>query len=134
MYIAYHTDLSEPTETFHNDIRGRYDRGEPEIVQAMRHWADLTVQGREALITGDAARLHSLINENYDTRASIYRLPDWQALMVQTARSCGASAKFAGSGGTIIGTYDGEAMFEQLREAMAGIGSTVLKPQIFPEG
>ena len=29
VYIAYHDALSEPTEVFHNDIRGRFDRGEP---------------------------------------------------------------------------------------------------------
>ncbi|MFC1959819.1 mevalonate kinase [Chloroflexota bacterium] len=134
LYIAYHTDLSEPTETFHNDIRGRYDRGETSVVQAMQHWATLTVEGREALLNGDTMRLHALINENYDTRANIYRLSDWQALMVETARACGASAKFAGSGGTIIGTVDGDAMYTQLSEAMAGIGSVVLKPQIGPAG
>lgn len=134
LYIAYHTDLSEPTETFHNDIRGRYDRGEEIVVQAMDHWADLTVAGREALVNNDMAQLHALINENYDTRANIYRLPDWQALMVETARSCGASAKFAGSGGTIVGTYDNEDTVAQLCEAMEAIGSTVVLPQIFPAG
>ena len=29
LYVAYHQDFSEPTEVFHNDIRGRFDRGEP---------------------------------------------------------------------------------------------------------
>ena len=28
LYIAYRTDLSEPSEVFHNDIRGRFERGE----------------------------------------------------------------------------------------------------------
>src|SRR5512145_2495089 len=32
VYIAYHDNLSEPTEVFHNDIRGRYNRGEEKIV------------------------------------------------------------------------------------------------------
>ena len=41
--------------------------------------------------------------------------------MVETARRCGASAKFAGSGGAILGTYDGEAMFaENLRRPPGG--------------
>jgi glucuronokinase len=132
LYIAYHTDLSEPTETFHNDIRGRYDRGEQTVVDAMTHLADLTVKGRDALLAHNVDRLHALIDENYDTRQSIYRLPDWQALMVETARRCGASAKFAGSGGTIIGTYKDEAMFERLRAELGQIKSAVLKPQVFP--
>ncbi|MBN1963448.1 MAG: GHMP kinase [Anaerolineae bacterium] len=133
LYLAYHTALSEPTETFHNDIRGRFRRGEPEVVEAMQHFAGLAAAGRGALLAGNMERLSALIDENFDTRRGIYRLPDWQVLMIETARQCGASAKFAGSGGAIIGVYRGEAMFAQLREAMARIGSRVLKPQIYAE-
>jgi glucuronokinase len=50
--------------------------------------------------------------------------------MVDTARSCGASAKFAGSGGAIIGMYQGEAMFSELRARMAEIGSETIKPLV----
>ena len=53
VYLAYHNALSEPTEVFHNDIRGRYNRGEEKIVSAMRHFADLAAQGREALLARD---------------------------------------------------------------------------------
>jgi glucuronokinase len=128
LYLAYHDALSEPTEVFHNDIRGRYNRGETKVIQAMKHFADLTALGREALLAGDTTRLGVLIDENFDTRRSIYTLPDWQINMVETARACGASAKFAGSGGAIIGIYQGEAMFETLRKALAAMGSRVIKP------
>ncbi len=132
LYLAYHTDLSEPTETYHNDIRGRFNRGEERVVQAMQQFAEITVQGREAISDNRVADLHTLIDQNFDLRQSISRLPDWQQRMVETARRCGASAKFAGSGGAIIGTYDGEAMYEQLCTEMAGIKSQVIKPQTFP--
>jgi glucuronokinase len=132
LYLAMHTALSEPTEAFHNDLKGRYMRGEPEVVDGMQHFATFAAEGRDALINGDTARLHRLIDENFDTRCQICRLPEWQTQMVTTARQCGASAKFAGSGGAIIGTYDGEAMFEQLVVTMASIGSQVIKPQIVP--
>lgn len=130
IYVSYHTDLSEPTEVFHNDIRGRYDRGEADVVDAMAHFADLTAQGRDALIAGDMKRLGELIDENFDTRLSISQLPEWQIQMVETARSCGASGKFGGSGGAIVGTYSGEAMFAELCEKMAAIGSKTFKPQV----
>ena len=132
LYVAYNHDFSEPTEVFHNDIRGRYNRGEPEVVNAMRHFADLAAQGREALQTRDVERLSALINENFDTRLNIARLPAWQVQMVETARACGVSAKFAGSGGAIVGTYPDEAAFETLRARMVEIGSSVIKPQIVP--
>jgi glucuronokinase len=48
--------------------------------------------------------------------------------MVDMARRCGASAKFAGSGGAVIGIYQGEAMFTEIRDRMAEIGSITIKP------
>ena len=50
--------------------------------------------------------------------------------MVETARSCGASAKYAGSGGTIVGSFSGESMFSRLRVEMQAIGCEVFEPII----
>ena len=130
IYVAYHDELSEPTETFHNDIRGRYDSGEPMVIGLMRHFGRLTVQGREALLNHDWEKLSALIDENFDTRCSIYKLPSWQINMVETARRCGASAKFAGSGGAIIGVYRDQAMFRKICDRMAAIGSHTIKPVV----
>jgi glucuronokinase len=130
IYLAYHDSLSEPTEVFHNDIRGRYDRGEEKVVNAMLRFADIAAQGRTALLSGDVAALSTLIDANFDTRRSIFNLSHWQVRMVEVARSCGTSAKFAGSGGAIIGTYQGEAMFETLRQTLAEIGVKTIKPTV----
>ncbi len=132
VYVSYNNTLSEPTEVFHNDIRGRYDRGEAMIVNAMGKFAGLAAQAREAILQRDAARLGTLMDENFNTRRSIFQLSPWQVEMVEVARTCGASAKFAGSGGAIIGTYRDEAMFECIREKMAAIGCRTIKPQINP--
>lgn len=128
LYVAYNTNLSEPTEVFHNDIRGRYRRGEADVVAAMDTFAQLAADGREAILAGDVTTLGQLIDRNFDTRHSIAQLPDWQVHMIETARACGASAKFAGSGGAIVGTYDGATMLNCLRERMAKIGSQVIIP------
>lgn len=130
LYVAYSEALSEPTEVFHNDIRGRYNRGEERVVNAMNHFAEIAYQGRAALLKRDYERLAELIDENFNTRRKIYTLPPWQIQMVETARACGASAKFAGSGGAIIGTYRDEAMFEEVRARMAEIGCRTIKPQV----
>ncbi|HUI06462.1 MAG TPA: GHMP kinase [Verrucomicrobiae bacterium] len=130
LYLAHHASLSEPTEVFHNDIRGRFNRGEEKVVDAMKHFADVAAWGREALLNHDAKRLAQLIDENFNTRRSIYNLAPWQIQMVEVARECGASAKFAGSGGAIIGTYPDEATYAELCAKLAGIGSRVIKPQI----
>jgi glucuronokinase len=96
----------------------------------MRHFADLAEWGRDALVAGDTARLSALIDDNFNTRRSIYNLPPWQIEMVESARRTGASAKFAGSGGAVVGTYQGEAMFDALRTNLAAIGSRTIKPQV----
>ncbi|MBI5303433.1 MAG: GHMP kinase [Chloroflexi bacterium] len=132
VYVSYNNTLSEPTEVFHNDIRGRYDRGEEQVVNAMNHFADLAAQARAAILQRDTARLAALMDENFNTRRKIFQLAEWQVEMVEVARACGASAKFAGSGGAIIGTYRDDAMFENIRAKMAVIGCRTIKPQINP--
>ena len=132
IYLAYHDALSEPTEIFHNDIRARFDRGEAQVVKAMQHFAVLAASARDALRDHAAERLAQLLDENFDTRRSLYNLSPWQVQMIETARRCGASAKFAGSGGAIIGTYRDEAMLEQLCRELGAIHSHVIKPQVLP--
>jgi len=131
IYVAYHATLSEPTEIFHNDIRSRYNRGDSLIVKAMEDFAQLAQDGRQAILERDASRLSQLIDENFNLRNSIFALAPWQIQMIETARACGASAKFAGSGGAIIGVYQDEAMFQALTSRLEAIGSRVIKPQIF---
>ncbi len=128
LYAAHHESLGEPTEVFHSNIRERFNRGDQEVVGAMKRFADLAAQGREALLARDTERLARLIDANFDTRRSIYQLPQWQIDMIETARRCGASAKFAGSGGAIIGTFKGEAMFQELRSSLAASGSKTVRP------
>jgi len=132
IYVAYHTTLGEPTEVFHNDLRGRYNRGDPQIVQAMVAFAQLAQDGRQAILDRDAARLGQLIDANFDLRSSICTLAPWQIQMIQAARSCGASAKFAGSGGAIVGVYRDQAMLQALTSRLEAIGSRVIVPQVFP--
>lgn len=132
LYVSYHHGLSEPTEIFHNDIRGRFNRGDERVVGAMQHFAELAHCAREVLLRRDVEGLARLIDENFETRRGIYNLPRWQVEMVETARRSGASAKFAGSGGAIIGAYRDERMFEDLRAALKAIGCTTVKPQVMP--
>lgn len=126
LYIAYHTKLGEPTEVFHNDLRGRFNRGERDVVDAMQQFAQYAEDGRDAVRSHDLGRLSKLIDANFNTRQQIAKLPSWQVDMVETARNCGASAKFAGSGGAIVGTYEDEVMLQRLSDKLSAIGSQVV--------
>ena len=130
IYIAYSTEAGNPTEVQHVPLRTRYQQQDSEILKAMEKFADIAAQSREAILTGDAAKLSNLIDENFDTRRSIVPLPDYQVQMVETARSVGASAKFAGSGGAIVGVYEDDTMLNRLREQLGAIGCDVFVPQI----
>ena len=128
LYVSYSADCSEPTEVFHNNLRFRYEQGEPAVISAMQQCAELTMHAKEALLSGKKELLPGLLDANFDIRRSICPLPKDQILMVETARSCGASANFAGSGGAIVGIYPNEAAFIKLTEEMKKIGCETVKP------
>jgi glucuronokinase len=130
VYVAYRTSLSEGTEVFHNDIRERWSRGEPAVLEAMKTWASYAEQGRECLLRGDLARLSDLIDANFDLRARIYKIGGGNREMIETARRAGASANFAGSGGAIVGLYRDRDTLIRLTEAMQAIGVAVIEPRI----
>ena len=134
IYVAYTTKLSEGTEVFHNDIRSRWKRGDREIVSAMYQWANLAHRVRDMIVSGKGREIGPLLNENFDLRRRLYQLSQGNIDMVEAARSVGASAKFTGSGGAIVGTYDDETMFDKLKEVFAGMQVEVIKPQILPVG
>ncbi|HEU0119586.1 MAG TPA: GHMP kinase, partial [Bryobacteraceae bacterium] len=130
IYVAYRTSLSEGTEVFHNNVRERWRNKDPEIVGAMETWASFAEEGRAALLNGSRSRLHELINANFDLRARIYKLDQGNLDMIHRARAVGASANFAGSGGAIVGLYEGEDMFQRLVSTLREAGIAVIKPQI----
>lgn len=130
VYIAYRTDLSEGSEVFHNNIRQRFDKGDPEVVAAMKKFGEITTTFRSALLQNDLDMMNKLMNANFDLRASMYNIDPRNINMVNLARSVGASAKFTGSGGAIIGIYENESMYQALKETLESNQIKVFKPQI----
>ncbi|MDI9433979.1 MAG: GHMP kinase [Planctomycetota bacterium] len=131
LYIAYRDDFSEPTEKFHNNIRLRFDQGERKVVNAMRFWARLTDQVRRCLLDEQGEQIGELLDANFDRRRQIYKISEDNLRMVHEARASGASAKFTGSGGAIVGTYKDERMFADLRKRLGQFHIKVIKPKIF---
>lgn len=130
LYLAYRTSLSEGTEVFHNNVRERWRAGDREVVEAMKTWASFAQQGKEALLRRDYDTLDRLIDANFDLRARIYRIGTGNLEMVHTARAAGATAKFAGSGGCIVGTYADEDMYRRLEAAFRPLDIVVVKPRV----
>jgi len=130
VYVACRTSLSEGTEVFHGNLRERWRRGDPDVVQAMTTWAGYAEEGRACLLRHDYQRLGELINANFDLRSRIYQIDQGNLEMVETARKTGATSNFAGSGGAIVGTYPDEDTFARLTEAMKPLAVIVMKPRI----
>jgi len=130
VYVAARTALSEGTEVFHTNLRERWRRGDPEVVDAMKTWASYAEEGRACLLRGDQSRVGELVNANFDLRSKIYQIDRGNLELVHTARKAGATSNFAGSGGAIVGTYEDQAMFDRLTEFMRPLGVTVIKPKI----
>ena len=130
LYIAYDANVGEPTEVTHGDLRSRFDAGDPQVTDAMAQFAQFATDARDAIGRGDQQKLSELIDRNYDLRRSICTLPPGQAMMVDRARVAGASAKFAGSGGAIIGTYEDDATYERLGQEMDALGCRLIKPDV----
>jgi len=130
LYIAYRDDLSEPTEKFHNDIRHRFDQGESKVVNAMRFWVRLTDKVKKCLLDGQIDAIGALLDANFDRRRKIYTISEENIRMVEAARAAGASAKFTGSGGAIVGAYRDERMFKELRKRLGKLNVRIIKPKV----
>src|SRR5690349_114572 len=50
IYVAARTSLSEGTEVFHSNLRERWRRGDPDVVEAMHSWAGYAEDGRRCLM------------------------------------------------------------------------------------
>ncbi|MHC4878521.1 MAG: mevalonate kinase family protein [Planctomycetota bacterium] len=130
LYVAFSREAGEPTEVTHAPLRSRYNNGDAAVVSAMTRFAELTDAAREALISGDHAEVSRLMDENYNLRASICDLSPTHVQMIETARRCGVSAKFAGSGGAIVGCLQPNTDFAALTAAMKQIDCEVFQPKI----
>lgn len=130
LYIAYKTDLSKVSGKVLNTIRERWEQGDPHVVGTLQNIAGVAEQGCDVIKNQDFKRLGELINQNFDYRTQIMTITDRNQALIDTARACGASASFTGSGGSIIGIYRDEEMLNRLFIELKKQNARVIKPFI----
>ena len=130
LYIAYDPRRAEVSGTYHKKLRVLFEEKKPDILAAMSEFADIAQKGRDALVAGRRDELPALVNAHFDLRDRIFNVAPANRRMVMAARSTGASAKFAGSGGAIVGTYADDEQFSRLSAALAEIGCQTIRPVI----
>jgi len=130
IYLAYISDLAEVSSIAHGNLRGRYMAGDQKVIDAMKFFAEMAENARECLINHEPDKLGKIMNDNFNKRREIFPISRMNLEMITLARSVGASAKFSGSGGAIVGTYEDPKMFEKLKHSLSEISAVVIKPQI----
>lgn len=134
IYVAYRKDLGEESSTAHMRVRELYDLRDAKVVSTMSQIASLADEARGALEARDHEAVAAIVDRNFDLRAQIFDIHAEDRQMVETARSAGASSKFCGSGGAVVGTFRGDAMLARLRAAMEGAGYEFIVPRLAPNG
>jgi len=130
LYIAYRLDMSKVSGSVFNDVRLRYEKKDPHVLDTLNKIAECAENGKRALKEGDSETLFDLMNQNFDLRSQIMNIRDVDKAMVEAARNCGASAKFAGSGGSIIGIYKNDEMLNRLKVELQKLKARVINPYI----
>ena len=130
IYVAFDPNRAEESGKVHKKVKKLFEEKKPDILSAMSEFADIAQKGRDALVAGRKELIAGLVNANFDLRDRIFNVAELNRNMVMTARESGASAKFAGSGGAIVGTYEDEEQFALLSAKLSEIGCTTFKPSI----
>ena len=130
MYVAFDPIRAEISDVPHRNLRALWDAGDPTVLAAMQTYRQLTDRGHDALLKCDWDELGRVMDDNYDLRCTIMNIAPENHRMVEVARSVGASAKFAGSGGAIVGLYQDGRHYQRISDALAEIGCTVIRPMV----
>ncbi len=130
VYVAFDPNRAEESGKVHKRVKRLFEEKKPDIMSAMTEFADIAQKGRDALVAGRVDLIPALVNANFDLRDKVFNVAELNRQMVLAARRSGASAKFAGSGGAIVGTYEDEEQFAALERDLKSIGCKTFKPTI----
>ena len=129
MFVAYNERLSKSSGLIHNAMRYRAEGENSDdrvIERAMNRKATLAHEAMVLLLArlGSVSTLGGIMDEDFNVRNELYDLPAEQIQMIQLARDLGTYANMTGSGGAVIGLFDGLS-FDEVEEAYAKIGASV---------
>ena len=129
LFVAYNSDLAEGTELTHNNLRVRYNQGDPDVVEGMKNFAQLAQESYDLIISGKGTEIGPLLDQNFDLRKSLCSLNPSHVKLIEMGRKHSCPVKYAGSGGAIVGVYDGsQSKLEELQNSFKTIGAEVVAP------
>jgi glucuronokinase len=128
LVVAYRRDAAGDSGVTHAPMHERFDAGEPAVVETMEAIGALSHEGRDALLSGDRARLGELMDRNFELRRSIYELDPRHTAMIEAARSVGAAANFAGSGGAVVALAP-DGRLDETESALRSAGARTIRSE-----
>ncbi|KAI8982606.1 hypothetical protein BDB01DRAFT_843451 [Pilobolus umbonatus] len=109
LWLAYANHPSDSGKV-HNNIKQRFLGGDQEIIGAMKKFTELVDSALQALELKDYPALADLMTANFNHRRSIYGdkvIGADNLRMIGLAKNHHCVAKFPGSGGAIVGMWNG---------------------------
>ena len=136
LFIAYKETLSKSSGEIHNIMRYRVSvEHDQRVMEAMQAKASLVDEARECLLKGQKEKLGPIMSRDFELRRSVYNLSDDNIRMIEIAREMETHAKFTGSGGAAVGTYESEEHFERIEREYHKHGYKTVKahPVVYGE-
>ncbi|OAD74978.1 hypothetical protein PHYBLDRAFT_111376 [Phycomyces blakesleeanus NRRL 1555(-)] len=109
LWLAY-VASPEDSGKVHSTVKQRFLAGDSKIIEGMQVFATLTDKAQESLKNGDHRGFAELMTCNFENRRSIYGdavVGEVNLRMINIARQNHCAAKFSGSGGAIVGMWNG---------------------------
>ncbi len=130
LLIAWSPQPGKDSGDVHKPVAERWERGDAQVILTVEQLDALTKEGISALEENDSTALASLMDRNFDLRASLYAVSEEDQRMVSIARDLGAAAKLCGSGGAVLVLPSPSEPVEKLEEAFASSGFFTLIPHV----
>jgi glucuronokinase len=131
LFVAFRSDLAEGSEVVHGDLRRRFDAREALVLDTMAELAALADRARDLIEADRGHEIVPLMDRNLELRDRVAPISEGNRELVRCGRQLGAGVKFAGSGGAVVGAYDGDpGRLAALLAAYTAIGAGFLVPEI----
>lgn len=105
MYLAYNTNTGGDSGKVHSTVKERWLRQDEELVRGMQELGSYASAAKDALISGDAKILATLMNQNFRMRRRLYgdNVVGIENIAIsEIIKSHGLACKFTGSGGAFV--------------------------------
>lgn len=130
LLIGWTPGGGRPSGPVHSDLRERWERGDPDVVDAMHELRHLVDRGVHALEQKDVETFADLVDQNFALRMGVTSVGERDRTMVDLARRYGAAAKLCGSGGAVLVVPRGGTDLTGLERALEGGGFDSCRPAV----